>query len=152
VLGDAEDVNPPAGDFHDEQYVESAQPDGVEVEEVGGQQPGRLGSEEGAPVGVGPARRRAQVCGGQDAADGAGADVVSEAGELALDAAVSPPRILSCQPEDELAQLAVDARTTGRARVGPLLGDQTSVPGQQGGGCDESVVAQFAGHDPGQGG
>ena len=38
------------------------------------QQPGRLGLEEGAPVGVGPARRRAQVCGGQDAADGAGAD------------------------------------------------------------------------------
>ena len=152
MRGDAEDVDAAAGDFHDEQDVESAQPDGVEVEEVGGQQPGRLGSEEGAPVGVYPARRRAQVCGGQDPADGAGADVVSEAGELALDAAVSPARVLPCQPDDELAELVVDAGAAGRVRVGPFLGDQASVPGQQGGGGDESVAAQFAGQEPGQGG
>src|SRR4051812_29145968 len=42
--------------IHDEQHVETAQPGGVEVEEVGGQQSGGLGSDEGAPVGVGSAR------------------------------------------------------------------------------------------------
>ena len=138
--------------FRDEQDVESAQPNGVEMEEVAGQQPGRLGSEEGAPVGVYPARGRPQVRGGQDPSDGAGADVVSESGELSLDAAVSPARVLPCQPDDELAELAVDARTTRRARVGPFLGDQALVPGQQGGGGDEAVAAQFAGKEPGQGG
>jgi hypothetical protein len=49
VLGDAKDVDPATRDFHDEQYVESAQPNGVEMEEVAGQQPGRLGCEENRP-------------------------------------------------------------------------------------------------------
>jgi hypothetical protein len=122
------------------------------MEEVGGQQPGRLGSEEGAPVGVYPARRRAQACGGQGPADRAGADMVSESGELALDAAVSPARVLLCQADDQLTKLAVEARATGRVRVGPSLGDQAAVPGQQGGGGDQTVAAQFARQDPGQGG
>ena len=152
MLGDAEDVDPATRDFHDKQYVESAQPNGVEMEEVAGQQPGRLRSEEGAPVGVYPARRRPLACSGQDPADRAGADVVPESSELALDAAVSPARVLPCQPDDELAELVVDARAAWRVRVGPFLGDQASVPGQQGGGGDEAVVAQFAGQDPGQGG
>ena len=95
--------------LHDEQDIESAQPDGVEVDEVRGQQPGCLGSQKGAPMGVYPARRWAQVCGGQDPADGAGADVASESGELALDAAVSPARVLPGQRDDELAQLGTDA-------------------------------------------
>jgi hypothetical protein len=96
-------------------------------------------------VGVAPGRRRPQVRGSQDPADGAGADVMSEAGELALDAAVSPARVLPCQPDDKLAELAVDARAARPARVGPFLGDQAPVPGQQGGGGDEPVAAQVAG-------
>ena len=122
------------------------------MEEVGGQQPGRLGSEEGAPLGVYPAGRWARVRGGQDAADGVGVDVVSEPGELALDAAVSPARVLPCQADDELAQLAVDARAARPVRVGPFLGDQASVPGKEGCGGDEAVAAQLAGQEPGQGG
>jgi hypothetical protein len=145
VGGDAEDVDAPGGDLHDEQDVKAAQPDGVEVEEVGGQQPGCLGSQECAPLGVYPARRRAQACRGQDAADGAGADVVSESGEFALDAAVSPARVLPRQPDDELTQLAADAGAARPVRVGPFLGDQASVPGQEGGGGDEAVAAQLGG-------
>jgi hypothetical protein len=107
---------------------------------------------KGAPVGVYPARRRAQMSGGQDAADGAGSDVVSESGELALDAAVSAARVVPGQPDDELAQLGTNAWATGRARIGPFLGDQALVPGQEGGGGDESVATQLAGQEPGQGG
>jgi hypothetical protein len=103
-------------------------------------------------VGVYPARRRPQTCSGQDPADRAGADVVPESSELALDAAVSPAPVLPCKPDDQLTELAVDARTTREARVGEFLGDQAAVPGQQGGGGDEAVVAQFAGQEPGQGG
>jgi len=93
-----------------------------------------------------------QACRGEDAADGAGADVVSESGELALDAAVSPARVFPCKADNELTELAVDARATGSVRVGPFLGDQASVPGQECGGGDEAVAAQFAGEEPGQGG
>jgi hypothetical protein len=59
---------------------------------------------------------------------------VPESGELALDAAVSPARVLPGQPDDELTELAVDAGAAGRGWVGPFLGDQAAVPGQQGGG------------------
>jgi hypothetical protein len=99
------------------------------------------------PRGAGP-----HACRGQDAADGAGADVVSESGELALDAAVSPSRVLPCQPDDELAGLAVDARAARPVRVGPFSGDQASVPGQECGGGDEAVAAQLGRQDSGQGG
>jgi len=92
------------------------------------------------------------VRGGQDAADGAGADVVSEAGELALDAAVSPVRVLPCKADDELAQFAVDARAARPVRVGPFLSDQAPVPGQEGCGGGEAVATQFAGEQPGWGG
>ena len=40
-------------DLHDGQDVEPAQSDGVEGEEVGGQQTCGLGTQEGSPVGVG---------------------------------------------------------------------------------------------------
>jgi hypothetical protein len=65
VRGDAEDVDASGGDLHDEQDVESAQADGVEVEEVGGQQPCRLGAQEGSPLGVGPSRRGAATASGE---------------------------------------------------------------------------------------
>jgi hypothetical protein len=48
--------------------------------------------------------------------------MVSESGELALDAAVSPARVLLCQADDQLTKLAVEARATGRVRVDPFLG------------------------------
>jgi hypothetical protein len=65
---------------------------------------------------------------------------------------VSPARILLCQPDDELAEFVVDSGATRSVRVGPFLGDQASVPGQEGGGSDESAAAQFAGEESGQGG
>jgi hypothetical protein len=71
---------------------------------------------------------------------------------LTAHAAVSPARVLARQADDKLAELLINAGATGPVRVGPFLGDQASVPGQQGGGCDESVAAQLAGQDPGQGG
>ena len=78
--------------------------------------------------------------------------MASEAGELALDAAVPPARVLPCKADDELAEFAVDARAARPARVGPILSDQAPVPGQESGGGDEAAAAQFAGEEPGQGG
>jgi hypothetical protein len=48
----AEDMDPSGANFHDEQDVESAQGDGVEGEEIGGQQAGGLSAQEAPPVGV----------------------------------------------------------------------------------------------------
>jgi hypothetical protein len=43
-------------------------------------------------------------------------------------------------------------RRPGGLRIGPFLGDQALVPGQESGGGDESVATQLAGQEPGQGG
>ena len=52
--GHSEEVDPSGVHFHDKQDIESAQRDGVEGEEVGGQQSGGLSAQEGPPSGVGP--------------------------------------------------------------------------------------------------
>jgi hypothetical protein len=52
MRGDAEDVDSAGVNLHHEQHVESVQSDGVEVEEVRGQQSYCLGAREGAPTGV----------------------------------------------------------------------------------------------------
>ena len=78
MSGHAQEVNPPGRHFPEEQDRESARREGVEVKEVGGQQPGGLGVREAPSPGVGLAWRRPEVGSGQDPADGACAEVVSE--------------------------------------------------------------------------
>ncbi|GGS69029.1 hypothetical protein GCM10010156_29980 [Planobispora rosea] len=44
VGGHTEDVHAPGGDFHDEQHMQALQEHRVDVEEIDGQQPMRLGA------------------------------------------------------------------------------------------------------------
>ncbi len=73
VSGHTEDMHPAGAHFHHKEYVEAAQPDGVEGEEVGGQQSGGLSAQERSPGGLCSTWCRPEVGGGQDPADGAGA-------------------------------------------------------------------------------
>jgi hypothetical protein len=98
VRGDAEDMHSPGGDLHHDQHVQPPQGDGVDVEEVGRQQPGGLRSQGCSPTGVGFPGRRADPARGEGAADGAGADVVAETDQFALYAAVPSARVLASQP------------------------------------------------------
>src|SRR5260370_11637797 len=76
---------------------------------------------------------------GQDPADRSRADAVPEAEELALDAPVSPPRVLPDQLLDQLTDLLRDRRASGGVWVGPLVLYQAPVPGEQGAGRDDPV-------------
>jgi len=89
-------------------------------------------------VGGYPARRWARVRGGQDAADGAGADVVSEPGELALDvesawgAVAGLPRLRFTRPlaEPDVRLSPHPALHSGLLPTGSTpadLGERTSV-------------------------
>ncbi len=74
---DAEDVDVPGCHFHDEQHVQPAEEDRVNMEEVAGQQPVRLCAQERPPGGVLPARR--WPTGGEEhPPDGRRADAVAE--------------------------------------------------------------------------
>jgi hypothetical protein len=72
----------------------------------------------------------AEVGGGEDSAEGACAQVMSESGEFAVDALVSPGRILLCQTHHEVRDLIIDRWAVGPVWVGPFFRDQAVVPGQ----------------------
>jgi hypothetical protein len=97
VGGDAEDVHPPGGVLDDEERVQPAHGDGVEMEQVAGEDRVRLGPQE-----LGP-RRSGSPCRGvdagvmQDGPDRGGADLVAEAGKFAVDASISPGGVLGGQ-------------------------------------------------------
>src|SRR4051812_24557715 len=131
VSGDTEDVHPPGGNLHHDQHVQPAQRDGVDVEEVGREQPGHLRSQEGSPAGVDITWRRADPGGAEDAADGAGADPVAKPDQFPLYPPVPPSRVLPGQPEDKVTYLVADPRASWSVRVGPMPADHPAVPGHQ---------------------
>ncbi|MFI9366834.1 hypothetical protein ACIG5E_38200 [Kitasatospora sp. NPDC053057] len=100
--GDAEDVDAPGLDLHDEEDVEALEEDGVHVQEVAGEKRVGLCADEGAPGLPGGALwcgRQTEAA--QDAADGGGGDAVAEPSQLALDPDVAPGRILCGEAPDE---------------------------------------------------
>ncbi|GAA2216891.1 hypothetical protein ACFY2R_28025 [Micromonospora olivasterospora] len=78
VRGDAKKVDPSGGHLHDHQRVQARQQDRVEVKEVDGQKASGLVAQEGAPVGVWLAGRRADPPAGQDPSDRARSDPMAE--------------------------------------------------------------------------
>jgi hypothetical protein len=113
-------VNPPGVHFCNEQDIESVQRDGVEGEEVGGQQPSSLGAQEAPPPGVRSTWCRPKTGSGQDPADRAGTEAVSEPEEFTLDATVTPGRILLRQAHHEAADLVTDRWAAGPVRIGAV--------------------------------
>jgi len=78
---------------------------------------------------------------------------VAEADEFAMDAPVSPRRVLLRETYDQLAQLRCFRRpalATGRG-LGPVPGNTFAVPAQQGFGCDDPALAEPARESRGDG-
>ena len=146
VGGDAQDVHAAGGVLDDEERVEPVQGDGVEVEQVAGEDGVRLGLQELGPGWSGSPRRRVDSGGVQDGPDGGGADLVAEAGEFAVDASISPGGVLGGQADDQGAQASGDGRSTGPDGLGgPAAGDELAVPAQDGGRGDEQPGASRSG-------
>ena len=80
----------------------------------------------------------------------AGGETVAAAAEFFRD--LQAARILPRQPLHQRADLVRDRRTSRRIRIGPLLADQASVPGQQSARRYELVQPQASRQQPCQGG
>jgi hypothetical protein len=131
VGGDAEDVDSAGGVFDNEERVEPLQRDGVEVEQVAGQDRLGLCAEELRPGRSGPSRCGIEPGGAKDLPDGRGADPVAESGEFAVDAAIPPGRVLGGQPQDQRADAGGDGGSArAGVRGGPPASDEVSVPAQ----------------------
>ena len=103
VVRDPCEVHAPGRDVDEEQRVEPAQRDGVDGGEVAGD--GGLGPQE-----LRPGDFRACGCGVdsgvlEDLPDRGRSEAVAEPGKFAVDAAVSPGRILGCEAQCESAKL-----------------------------------------------
>jgi hypothetical protein len=99
VGADTEDVHSAAGVLDDEEHVQPAQGDRVEVKQVAGQDHVRLRPRELGPRLPGSPRRGVDADAVQDVPDGGGANLVAEAGEFAVNTAAAPGGILSGQAD-----------------------------------------------------
>jgi hypothetical protein len=147
-----EQMHPASAHFHHKHDVEAAQRDGVQGEEVSGQQPRGLNPQERPPAGVCSPWCRTDAGRSQDPADRTGAQTVSEPTEFPVEAPVAPGEVLVCQAQDQVTELVTDRWATGLVGIGPLSGDQAAVPGQQRRGSDDAMSTQRAGEQAGQGG
>ena len=85
----------------EEQHVEPSEQDGVDREEVTGDQPLRLRVKELGPGGTRASRRGVDAPTLQDRPDARWGDGDAHGGELAADPPVAPGRVLTSQPDDE---------------------------------------------------
>ncbi|WP_236076527.1 hypothetical protein [Streptomyces coffeae] len=153
MSGDAEDVHGAGADLHDEQGVQAVQGEGVDVEQVGGEEAVGLGLQERCPLtacGV-TAWGRSESSAAQDA-DGGRADLVPEAAELTVDAPESPPRFFGSEPRDQLAQFLRQGRSARGQGLSPLVLDQSLVPGEQGARGDDPMATQRPRKEASEGG
>ena len=134
-------------DLDGEEHVDPAKEHGVNVEEVAGKHAVCLGLAELTPGRSGAPGYGVEAGGGEEIPHGSGGNGVAESDEFAVDAPVSPGRVLVGEPQHQRAD-----RGAGRwpaygcrlVRVGPRAGQEFAVPAQQGSRADETERPQWA--------
>ncbi len=140
VPGEHQDVQPP--EVHR-----------VNVQEVNGEDPGRLGMQELPPRRARAARRRIDARGTRDLPHRGRRDRHAEFRQFAVDPAVSPQRILPRQPDNQASNAPDHGRTARLALAAGVVlpRGQLAVPGQER--CwrnGEDIGPVPAGEKPGQ--
>jgi hypothetical protein len=99
---------------------------------VTGQHRRGLGSQELTPCRPNSLWGRVQVMTLEDVPDACRCQVDAQDGQLPMDPAIAPGRVLSGQANYELHSSGGDLRATRGLRVGPLATDQLTMPTKQG--------------------
>jgi ER-bound oxygenase mpaB/B'/Rubber oxygenase, catalytic domain len=97
--------------------VEALQPDGLDGEEIAGNDPGRLPMEKVGPAEAGAPRCRLDAVASKHSPNCARRNREAEPAQLTLDPPVALGRVLGGYPQDQLAQLRSDAGAAGRATL-----------------------------------
>ena len=130
MRGNAQDMDPPGPDLHNEQHVHAPEHDGVDMQEIAGKDSRCLRGQKLTPGRRSPPRRRSKTGRGHDPADRPLPQPAPKAEQFALDAPVSPARVLPRKPFHQGTHLGRHSRSTRSARIGPCLLDQAAVRGQ----------------------
>lgn len=125
VGGDPSEVHASRADLDEEQDVQAPERHGVDATEVGGDHCLGLGADKPSPARLAAVRGGVDAGGAEDLPHARRGNLVSEATEFAVDAPVSPGRVLACEVDREPADLGV-ARQVG------------SSDGRRGGGASRS--------------
>ena len=155
VGSDACQVNAAMVVLDDEQHVETAEKDRVDVEEVDRGNRLGLGGQELPPAGACASRRGVDSGFLEDLPDSGGRDLVPEPCQFAADSPVAPGRVVAGHLQREPADRRASARPSGRPMtVSPVVPDQLGVPAQERTGCDDQgqLAAMCGGEPPGEGG
>ena len=130
VVRDPCEVHAPGRDVDEEQQVEPAHRDGFDGGEVAGD--GGLGPQELRPSDFAASGGGVDSGVLEDLPDRGRSEAVAEPGELAMDAAISPSRILGCEAQCESAKLRCRRWPARRSLwLGPVSGDAAPVPAQK---------------------
>jgi hypothetical protein len=106
VRGDAAEVHPAGAVLDEHQDIQPLQQHGVHMQEVDREDPAGLSAQELLPGRARTARGRADARSSQDLIDRGRRDRDAELGQLAVNPAVAPQRILFRQPNDEAGNAA----------------------------------------------
>ena len=130
---DATDVHPAGAVLNEHQDIKSLQQRGVHVQEIDGEDPGRLGMQELPPGWACPAWCRIDAASTQDFPHGGRRHGDAQLRQFAVDPAVSPQRVLLRQPNDEAGDARDCWRAAGLAPPARVVSPrgQLAVPGQQ---------------------
>ena len=143
------DPDPPSAEFDEEEHIELFERERVDGEEVGGHDMRSLRSQECPPRGPRSSRGGPDSVVLQDPGDGARRQPDVELDQLSLDAAVTPPRVLGGQTDNEARGLLVDRRPPGPTmRIGPVPGHEPPMPGEQRCGRHREAGPRRAGEEP----
>jgi hypothetical protein len=130
-----EDMDPSGTDLEDEEHVDPTQQDNVDGEEVTRKYRRRLAPAELSPRRTGAPRSGVKSRLSQDVPDCRWSDSIAQPDEFAVDAAVTPVRVLTSEPNHQITDNDRRPRTTcgwfRRRRVCPMPGDQLPMPAQQ---------------------
>jgi hypothetical protein len=133
VGGDTAEMHPAGAVLDEYQPVQPGQRHRVNMQEIGGEDPGGLRVQELAPGRAVPARRGIDARGAEDLIDRGRRDRDAELGQLAVDTAVTPERVFVRQADGEPGD-APDRRRAAQfaSSAGVVFpGGEPAVPGQQ---------------------
>jgi hypothetical protein len=130
VAAHAGQMDTPRPELDEEGDVERAEPDGLDGEEVGRQNPTCLIAQELRPGRTAASWCRTEPMSSKERSDRRGRDPDAELGQLPLDPHASPPGVVLPHPKDEIPHTVRDRRPPagGPVRIGPLPGYQPTVP------------------------
>ncbi len=112
LCGDSQDVGAAGRVCHDEQHRQPLQQQGVDAEEVGGENAAGLHLQELPPAGPVAARRRIHTGPLKYRPHRAGPDLVAQPGQFAVDASIPPAGVLA-------ASRSTNRRSSGEERRPP---------------------------------